>query len=242
MCMDYLFDTLTPIWESNLFMSYYPILIQLDGKKVLVVGGGTVAERKIETLLEYGAEVQVISRELTPRLRHYRDEGKIGLLGREFNEDCLEQVFMVIAATDDPRLNHQVSESAKEKGLLVNAVDQPSDCNFILPSVLRRGDFLIAVSTSGKSPALAKKVRETLEERFGDEYGTLLVLMGRLREKILSQKLSQDENRRIFYELVNSPILEAIGKEDWNAVAAVLNGIIPRQLSAKDVINYLKVK
>jgi precorrin-2 dehydrogenase/sirohydrochlorin ferrochelatase len=222
-------------------MSYYPVLIQLDRKKVVVVGGGSVAERKIETLLEYGAQVQVISRELTPRLRGYREGGKIGFLGQEFNEDCLEQAFMVIAATNDPNLNHQVSEKAKEKGLLVNAVDQPSDCNFILPSVLRRGDLLIAVSTSGKSPALAKKVREALEERFGNEYGSFLLLMGRLREEILAQRLSQAENRRIFNELVNSPILEAIGREDWNGVATILNGIVPGRLSSKDVINYLKV-
>ena len=223
-------------------MSYYPVLIQLDGKKVIVVGGGAVAERKIETLLECGAEVHVISRELTPRLSDYREGGKIGCLGQEFNEDCLDQAFMAIAATDDPRLNHQVSEKAKEKGLLVNAVDQPSDCNFILPSVLRRGDLLIAVSTSGKSPALAKRVREALEERFGDEYGTFLVLMGRLREEILSQRLSQGENRRIFQELVSSPILEAIAREDWHGVATILNGIIPWQVSSKDVINYLKVE
>jgi precorrin-2 dehydrogenase/sirohydrochlorin ferrochelatase len=222
-------------------MSYYPVLIQLDGRKVLVVGGGTVAQRKIETLLEYGAVVQVISKELTPRLRKYSDEGKIGFLGQQFNEDCLEEAFLVIAATDDPRLNHQVSEKAKEKGLLVNAVDQPSDCNFILPSVLRRGDLLIAVSTSGKSPALAKKVRETLEERFGNEYGSFLLLMGRLREEILAQRLSQGENRRIFNELVNAPILEAISREDWNGVATILNGIIPGRVSSKDVINYLKV-
>ena len=223
-------------------MSYYPVLIQLDGKRVIVVGGGTVAERKIETLLEYGAAVQVISRELTPRLRKYSQEGAIGFLGQEFNEESLEEAFMVITATDDPRLNHQVSEKAKEKGLLVNAVDQPSDCNFILPSILRRGDLLIAVSTSGKSPALAKKVREALEERFGNEYESFLVLMGRIREEIRSQRLSQDENRRIFHELVNSPILEAIARKDWNEVATILNGIIPGRLSSKDVINYLKVE
>jgi precorrin-2 dehydrogenase/sirohydrochlorin ferrochelatase len=222
-------------------MSYYPVLIHLDGKKVIVVGGGTVAERKIETLLEYGAAVQVVSRDLTPRLRKYSEEGTIGFLGQEFNEDCLEEAFMVIAATDDPPLNHQVSEKAKEKGLLVNAVDQPSDCNFIVPSILRRGDLLIAVSTSGKSPALAKRVREALEERFGNEYESLLILMGRLREDIRAQRLSQDENRRIFHELVNSPILEAIARKDWNQVTLILNGIIPGELSTEDVITYLKI-
>jgi precorrin-2 dehydrogenase/sirohydrochlorin ferrochelatase len=213
----------------------------LGREKVIVVGGGSVAERKIETLLEYGAGVHVVSRDLTPRLRKYKEEGTIGFLGHDFEEDYLEEAFMVIAATDDPILNRKVSEKAKERGLLVNAVDQPSDCNFILPSILRRGDLLIAVSTSGKSPALAKKVREALEERFGNEYESLLILMGRLREDILSQRLSQDENRRIFHELVNSPILEAIARKDWNQVTVILNGIIPEKLSTEDVITYLKV-
>jgi precorrin-2 dehydrogenase/sirohydrochlorin ferrochelatase len=238
---DYLLDAITIIWGCGPFMSYYPIFIHLEGKKVIVVGGGSVAERKTETLLECGAVVQVVSRDLTPTLKKYREEGTIGFLGHEFREDCLEEAFMVIAATDDPLLNHQVSEKAKERGLLVNAVDQPSDCNFILPSILRRGDLLIAVSTSGKSPALAKKVREALEERFGNEYESLLILMGRLREDILSQRLSQDENRRIFHELVNSPILEAIARKDWNQVTLILNGIIPGELSTEDVITYLKI-
>jgi precorrin-2 dehydrogenase/sirohydrochlorin ferrochelatase len=223
-------------------MSYYPVLIHIEGKKVIVVGGGTVAERKIETLLEYGAVVYVVSRDLTPRLRKYSEEGTIGFLGQEFNEASLEEAFMVIAATDDPILNHKVSEKAKERGLLINAVDQPSDCNFIVPSVLRRGDLLIAVSTSGKSPALAKKLREALEERFGNEYESLLILMGRLREKILTQRLSREENKRIFHDLINSPILEAIARKDWDEVSVILNGIIPGQLSTEDVKTFLKVE
>ena len=223
-------------------MSYYPVLIHIEGKKVIVVGGGTVAERKIETLLEYGAVVHVVSRDLTPQLRKYSEKGTIGFLGQEFNEACLEEAFMVIAATDDPILNHQVSEKAKERGLLVNAVDQPSDCNFIVPSILRRGDLQIAVSTSGKSPALAKKVREALEERFGNEYESLLILMGQLREEILSQRFSGEEKKRIFHDLINSPILEAIARKDWKEVSVILNGIIPGQLSPEDVITLLKVE
>lgn len=223
-------------------MSYYPIFIDLDGEKVVVVGGGMVAQRKIETLLEYGADVHVVSRELTQTLSKHLEEGRIKFLGHEFRDNHLNGAFMVVAATDDPLLNRKVSEKAREKGLLVNAVDQPSDCNFIVPSILRRGDLLIAVSTSGKSPALAKKVREELEERFGDEYESLLILMGRLRKKILSQGLSQDENRRIFHELVNSHILDAIAKNDWNEVATILNTTINTQLSSEDVTNYLKAE
>lgn len=217
-------------------MPYYPIFIDLEGKKIIVVGGGAVAQRKIETLMTYGAFVQVISRKVTPRINRYVEEGKIGLIGQEFMEDDLDGAFMVIAATDDALLNHKVSQSAREKGLLINAVDQPSDCNFIVPSILRRGDLLIAVSTSGKSPALAKKVREELEEKFGSEYESLLLLMGRLRADILSRGFPQSKNRRIFNDLVNSHILEAIGRKDWSEVAAIVNKIMQMKLSSEEII------
>ena len=221
-------------------MPYYPIFIDLQGEKVVVVGGGTVAERKIETLLEYGAVVSVVSRELTPPLRKYVEEGKIKFLEQEFRENQLKGAFMVIAATDDSLLNHQVSKIAREKGLLINAVDQPSDCNFIVPSILRRGDLSIAVSTSGKSPALAKKIREELENSFGDEYGILLALMGRLRKEILSRGFSQAENSRLFRELVDSDILEAIGRKDWNEVSSVFNRILHTQFLPDNIITWLR--
>jgi precorrin-2 dehydrogenase/sirohydrochlorin ferrochelatase len=223
-------------------MSYYPILINLKGKKVIVVGGGMVAQRKIETIMEHGAVVHMISRELTPALTKYLEDGKIKVIGNEFKKDYLRGAFLVIAATDDRLLNHRVSENARELGVLVNAVDQPSDCSFIVPSILRRGDLLIAVSTSGKSPALAKRVREELEKGFGSEYESLLVLMGRLRKEILAEGFSQEENKRIFQEIVNSPILELIARSDWNEVASILSNILQTQLSSEDVVNYLKAE
>ena len=223
-------------------MPYYPILVDLQGKEVLVIGGGTVAQRKIETLLEYGAVVNVVSRQLTPTLNRYLEEGKIKFLDEEFRESYLDGVFMVVASTDNASLNHWISQVAIKKGILINAVDQPSDCNFIVPAILRRGDLLIAVSTSGKSPALAKKVRQDLEDQFGPEYGTLLVIMGNLRKEILSRGLSQDENSRIFHDIVDSHILEAIRREDWNEAASILTEKIPFQLSSDDVVNYLKAE
>jgi len=223
-------------------MPYYPISVDLQGKAVVVIGGGTVAQRKIETLLQYGAVVNVVSRQLTPALNRYLEEGKIKFLGKKFRESHLNGVFMVIASTDDVSLNHRISQEARKKGLLINAVDQPSDCNFIVPAILRRGDLLIAVSTSGKSPALAKKVRKDLEDQFGPEYGTLLVIMGNLRKEVLSRGLSQDENSRIFHDIVDSPILEAVRREDWNEVATILTEKIPFQLSSDDMVNNLKAE
>jgi len=228
--------------ENLKSMPYYPILVDLQGKEVVVIGGGTVAQRKIETLLEYGAVVNVVSRQLTPMLNRYLEEGKIKFLGEEFRESYLNGVFMVIASTDDASLNHRISQEASKKGILINAVDQPSDCNFIVPAILRRGDLLIAVSTSGKSPAIAKKVKEDLEDQFGLEYETLLVIMGNLRKEVLSRGLSQDENSRIFHDIVDSHILEAIRREDWNEVASILTEKIPFQLSSDDVVNYLKAE
>ncbi len=223
-------------------MSYYPILIQLKGMKAVVVGGGLVAQRKIDTLLAYQADVHVISRELTPMLSKYLEEKRIKLSGHEFEDSHLDGAFVVIAATDDPLLNQRVSKKASARGLLVNAIDQPTDCNFIVPSILRRGDLLVAVSTSGKSPAFAKKVREELEDQFGGEYASFLVLMGRLREEILEKKLSQEENKQIFHQLVNSSILDAIAEKDWNGVATVLNRIMNTEKSAEDVMTYFEAR
>ena len=223
-------------------MTFYPIMIQLEGKKAVVVGGGVVSQRKVDTLLAYHADVHVVSQELTPKLSKYLEEEKIKLSGHEFKESDLDGAFVVIAATDDPLLNRQVSEKASERGLLINAVDQPADCNFIVPSILRRGDLLVAVSTSGKSPAFAKKVREELEEQFGEEYGSFMVLMGCLREEVLEKKLSQKENKRIFQQLVNSPMLDAMAEKDWNKVATILNGIMGTQKSAEDVMTYFEAR
>lgn len=221
-------------------MAYYPALIDLRGQVVLVVGGGHVARRKVEGLLGHGAQVRIVARELTPELDAYVKSGRIAFLGRDFSASHLEDAFAVIAATDEVATNRLVSEGARARGLLVNAVDQPSDCNFILPSVLRRGDLVIAVSTSGKSPALAKRIREGLEERFGEEYGLLLHLLGHLRKEVLSRALSQEEKRRIFERLVESPLLRALREEDWNSAAMIVEECMQMKFSAEDLMNYLK--
>jgi precorrin-2 dehydrogenase/sirohydrochlorin ferrochelatase len=223
-------------------MSYYPILVNLQGQKAVVVGGGNVAERKIQTLLLCAAVVHVVSRDLTGTLQRYVAENKITYLGDAFRESQLDGAFMVIAATDDPELNRKVSLAAKRQNLLINAVDQPEDCNFIVPSILRRGDLIIAVSTSGKSPALARKIRQELEATFGDEYQSLLVIMGRLRKEILSSGLSSEENRAIFMALADSGLLKALEKRDWDEVAAILSKAFGRLMSRDEVMDYLKAE
>ncbi|MCD6304750.1 MAG: bifunctional precorrin-2 dehydrogenase/sirohydrochlorin ferrochelatase [Deltaproteobacteria bacterium] len=208
-------------------MSYYPIFVQLEGMTALVVGGGAVALRKVETLLAFGAAVSIVSRDLVPELRERVDDGTIRFLGRDMTDSFFERVSLVIAATDDAGLNRRVSEVARKRGLLVNAVDQPADCTFIVPSIVRRGDFLIAISTSGKSPALSKKIRKRLEAQFGDEYARFLSLMGRVRRAVMDLGLPQEENSRIFHEIVDSDIMEALARNDKQGVTARLRQILP---------------
>ena len=214
-------------------MSYYPVFIELEGKTALVFGGGRVAERKIETLLDYGALICIISKVLTDKLKALVEADEVQHIGEDFRDKHLDNAFLVIAATDDRRLNRKISERARKRDLLVNVVDQPSDCNFIVPSIVKRGDFLIAISTSGKSPALAKKIRKELETQFGSEYKTFMILMGRLRKEVLSMGLSQEENSRIFHRIVNSDILSNMAQNDFEKVEYTLNQILPLDLTIK---------
>lgn len=217
---------------------YYPVFLALEGKKVLVVGGGRVAQRKIETLLEHGALVNVVAREFNRPIASMVEKGLIQYAGQDFAESHLDHIFLVIAATSDVSLNRHISEQAQQRGLFVNAVDQPSECNFIVPSVLRRGDLVVAVSTSGKSPAFARKVREDLEEHFGEEYASFLTLMGNLRELVLSRGLSQEQNKVLFEKLISSPLLVSIRDNNWERAAYIVSDVLGSFFPPKEIMGY----
>jgi precorrin-2 dehydrogenase/sirohydrochlorin ferrochelatase len=216
-------------------MSFYPVFIELEGKKVLVVGGGNVAYRKVQTLLECGARVFLTGRVLTPALQEMVETKAIRFLGQEFKDEYLNNAFMVIAATDDKALNHQVSVCARKQRVLVNAVDQPPDCDFIVPSILKRGDLQIAISTSGKSPALARRIRKGLEKEFGEEYGAFLAMMGRLRKEILSLGLPQEENSRLFQKIVDADLLRNYSDGFPQKMTEYLKTILPEQVNLKNI-------
>jgi precorrin-2 dehydrogenase/sirohydrochlorin ferrochelatase len=221
-------------------MAYYPIMIDLTGREVLVVGGGSIAGRKITTLLEYGAVVSVVSRELSTELKNLVDSGKVKYLGGEFSMVFLKDKFLAFAATDDHELNRRISLAAHAKGMLINAVDQPLDCTFIVPSIIRRGDLIVSVSTSGKSPALAKRIREELSSLFGDEYELFLRMMGRIRASVLASGTEQNENSRVFHAMVDSGLLDAIRANDLEKAAVILSGILNKVITAGDIREYLK--
>ena len=168
-------------------------------------------------------------------LKDWSEKGEIRFLGEEFRETFLEGVFLVIAATDDKELNHRISSAARERGLLVNAVDQPGDCNFIVPSIVNRGNLQIAISTSGKSPAMAKKIRKELEGCYGTEYESFLALMGRIREELLPMGFSQEENGAIFQRIIDAGLLDMIARGDTEEAETALSKLLPAGIDMEKI-------
>jgi precorrin-2 dehydrogenase/sirohydrochlorin ferrochelatase len=166
--------------------------------------------------------VSVVGRELTPALAGLRQEGRIDHIPGDYDKGLLKGAFLVIGATDDRVVNERIFRDARKAGVLANIVDDPERCDFILPALCRQGDLVITVATGGKSPALAKKLRKELEERYGPEYETLLKIMGELRGKIIDRREGSDENRKVFEALVDSDILEHIRKGKWKKVEKIV--------------------
>lgn len=207
-------------------MPYFPVFLDLDNQKVIVVGGGEVAERKIKNLLVYGCRIYIISPHLTPYLTQLVAQGEIHRISHDLLNKSMDDALMVIAATGDPEVNRQIASQAKDRGLLVNVVDQPRECSFIMPSIVKRGDLQIAISTGGNSPALAKKIREEMDSMFGPEYGALGELLGLIRTELLSKGQSSSNNKIIFQKLVDSDLLKLIKMGDMNGVSATLKSIL----------------
>jgi len=197
-------------------LKYYPVCLDISEKPCVVVGGGEVAARKVERLLECGAAVTVVAGELHAMLRETAAAGRISHVAGDYDAGCLAGAFLVIGATDRAEVNDRIAADCRARGILVNIVDDPRRCDFILPALLTRGSLSIAVATDGKSPALARKLRQELQERFGPEYESYIELLGGLREMIIAAGRPADANREIFTALVNSPLFELLraGRRD----------------------------
>jgi precorrin-2 dehydrogenase/sirohydrochlorin ferrochelatase len=221
-------------------LRYYPAFLDLQGLGCLVVGGGQVGERKVKTLMDCGAVVHLVSPELTPFLEEAVRQGRVRLLAPEFLPEHLEGIFLVIGATDDPEVNRRISAEARSRNLLCNIVDKPLECSFIVPSQIRRGDLVIAVSTGGRSPALAKKIRQDLENLFPDIYSIYVALLGRVREYLLAQGLPQARNQQIFESLIEAPILESLERGDREDLTNQLIRLLDPPPRPKEVEDWLR--
>lgn len=169
--------------------AYYPIFLNLRGKKCVVVGGGRVALRKVKTLLDCGADITVISPKPHAEISKLFKNKAIQLVRRNYEPGDLRGAALSIAATHVKKINRKVAEASKKNGSLVNVVDDSEPSDFIIPSSFRRGDLSVAVSTSGMSPALAKKIRAKLEKNIGIEYAYLLSLIAEIRSEIKKKGL-----------------------------------------------------
>jgi precorrin-2 dehydrogenase/sirohydrochlorin ferrochelatase len=204
-------------WDSR---PYYPAILDLAGRRAVVVGAGKVGEGKVRGLLRAGAQVHVVALEATEQVRSWASEGLIELSLRAYESGDLDDCFLVIAATEHEDTNVRVFEDAEARQMLCNVVDVTHLCNFILPSIMRRGDLAIAVSTGGASPALARKVRLSLEQSYGEEYALAMELLGSLRET-LKERYPDPRDRKVLFErIVYSDLIVMIEAGDTETIEA----------------------
>jgi precorrin-2 dehydrogenase/sirohydrochlorin ferrochelatase len=181
-----------------------------------------VGERKIRTLLRHGASIRLIARDLTDWLHTQHEEGNLAWIETSYDEASLQDAELVFAATSDSTLNRRIAADARRRRIWCNMATDPRLGSFIIPSIVERGSLTIAISTAGQSPAMAKKIREKLEEQFGPEWIFFLELMGSLRNAIQSKTLGSHENQRLFRETANLPLPEWIAmKEQKIAIEAI---------------------
>lgn len=204
----------------------YPINIKLDQKLCLVVGGGQVAERKIQALLKAEAIVTVISPMITPAIELLRADGLIKWEQRTYSVGDARGYFLVISATDNEEANQVVTKDCNDLNILLNVVDDPDKCNFFVPAVVNQGSLCISVSTQGKSPLLARVIREQLEQHFGPEYAEFIDLLGELRPRIKQQVDDVKQRREIFAELIESDILDLLRQERKDEVKERIENVL----------------
>lgn len=213
-------------------MRHYPLFVSLEGRACLVVGAGQVGLRKIRSLLDSGASrLAIIERgEPGAELRELALRPGVSLVQRDFAESDLEGMFLVIAATSSPEVNRSVGEACRARGILCNVVDAPELGSFIVPSSVVRGDLTIAVSTGGQSPALTKRIRKDLQDRFGEEYASFLLLMSRLRPRVLGLGQETEANSELFRALVGGRLLMALRLKDAELARTELSDVLPPEL------------
>jgi precorrin-2 dehydrogenase / sirohydrochlorin ferrochelatase len=206
--------------------TYYPVYVQLREQLCVVIGGGKIAEGKVDGLLAVQANVTVIAPALTAHLQELAKQMQIKYLARPYQPGDLTGAFMVICATDQTEINHQVWEEATANQQLINVVDDTPRCNFIAPSILRKGDLTIAISTSGKAPALAVRLKERFHRQIGPEYERFLELAGELREPLARHVPDFETRKALWYELVDSEILDSLARGDEVSAREIISQIV----------------
>jgi len=212
-------------------MTFYPVFLNLQGRHCVVVGGGTIAEQKVVGLLDAGARVSVVSPELTWKLEDLASTGAITVHRRAYQRGDLEGAFIAIAATDDRSANAAVWDEAEERGILLNAVDDLPHCSFIAPAIHREGDIAVAISTGGKSPAFAVRLRERIAALIGHEEGEFLNLLGELRPHVAARVPDSKLRTRLWYQIVDSDALEYVRRGDVTGARRRIDELVEQMAS-----------
>jgi precorrin-2 dehydrogenase/sirohydrochlorin ferrochelatase len=202
-------------------MGYIPIFLDVTGRKCVVVGGGEVAARKVEALLNAGAQVTVVSPRLSP-LDSLAARGLVTHIARDYERGDIRGCILVYAATDDPKLHRELVAEARALGIPVNVADVPELCTFISPAVVNRGELQIAISTGGASPAFAARLRRELEDQFGTEYAMTLEVLRAARRRLHADEMDPADRMRRLKELADSALPDAIAVGDVAAIERIL--------------------
>ena len=175
---------------------FYPIHVNIKGKKCLVIGGGKTSERKVSTLVRYGGKVVVVSPTATQKIESFSKKKKILWYKRKYKVSDLNKAYLAFCTTNNEKLNKEISKEAQERGIMVNVVDSLEDCDFISPSLIERGHLKMSISTEGLAPLLSRRLREELGRRFGQEYRQYTALIAKVRSAILNNKKLNDQIKR----------------------------------------------
>jgi len=203
-------------------MGYIPIFLDVTGSECVVVGGGEVAARKVESILEAGARVSVVSPSLSPQMAAIVAGEQVTHVARNYQPGDIRGCVLVYAATDDPKLQRELAAEARALGIPVNVVDVPELCSFIAPAVVKRGELKIAISTGGASPAFAARLRRNLEDQFGDEYARTLEVLRAARRRLHACEIDPAVRMRRLKDLANSALPDAIAAGDVPAIDRIL--------------------
>jgi len=221
-------------------MTFYPVNLNITGRLCLVVGGGSVAARKIHTLLSSGAQVRVVSPVACGKITDFAKQGRVEWLVREYREADMHGAFMVFAATDQPLVQKRLAAQAKRENVLLNSADMPDTCDFQIPAKISRGDLLITVSTGGGSPALSTLIKKSLLLEFGPEYGILVTLMRKIRYQIVASNSESGHNKQLFHTVLALPVLEYIKEKRWEELQDHLAAVLPDTINTELLVGELR--
>lgn len=186
---------------------YYPIFLDIENRNVVIIGGGEVCARKAETMMRYGAKVTIVSPEFTQEIEQWARDGKLAMRRKRYETADIEDAHIVIASTDDTSVNEQVAADTRERRIPVNVVDVTPLCEFIVPAILEKDGIQIAISTGGKSPALARTLKEDLSRTVGPEYAEINDLLGSLRESAKATLPTDIDRKRFFDGIIARGVL-----------------------------------